>query len=422
MPYHSIEDPAKLRRVLEAAFLIEADLDLPTLLGHIIEEARSMTNARYGALGVLDQEGTALAEFLTSGLEPEEEERIGARPTGRGVLGLLISDPRPLRLPNLSAHPESFGFPANHPPMTSFLGVPLRVRDEVYGNLYLTDKIGWSEFTKDDEALVAALASAAGIAIENARLHQRVQQVAVFEERDRLARDLHDTVIQRLFAVGLSLQSIAGNPLASTVTDRLKAAISDVDDTIRQVRTSIFELGSGDLDRGLRANVLSLLQELRAVVGFDVHASFSGPLDTAVPEAVSEHLLVVIREAVTNVGRHAEASQASVDLAMEDGQVQLLVVDNGCGIDNAAPSDGGLGLGNLAASGREAARAVHGREPGVRRDKAGLPGTPEPVDLTAHRLSAWQPGRSRHTAVMGLCPLVDPRLRSVPCICHLGLV
>ncbi len=126
------------------------------------------------------------------------------------MLGLLITDPRPLRLADLGSHPDSFGFPPHHPPMTSFLGVPIKVRDEVYGNLYLTDKVGWSEFTADDEALVGALALAAGIAIENTRLHQKVREVAVYEDRDRMARDLHDTVIQRLFAVGLSLQACLG--------------------------------------------------------------------------------------------------------------------------------------------------------------------------------------------------------------------
>ncbi len=139
----------------------------------------------------------------------------------RACSGMLITDPRPLRVARLSSHPESFGFPPNHPPMTSFLGVPIKVRDAVYGNLYLTDKIGWSEFTGDDEALIGALAVAAGIAIENARLHTRVQEVAIYEERDRLARDLHDTVIQRLFAIGLSLQSMAANPTSARSTDRL---------------------------------------------------------------------------------------------------------------------------------------------------------------------------------------------------------
>jgi signal transduction histidine kinase len=357
VPFHSIEDPARLRRVLEATLLLEADLNLPTLLRHIIDEARSMTNARYGALGVLNEDRTALTEFITVGLEPGEEQKIGDRPTGRGVLGLPISDPKPLRLTELSSHPESFGFPANHPPMTSFLGVPIKVRDEVYGNLYLTDKIGWSEFTSDDEGLVGALAIAAGIAIENARLHSRVGEVAVFDERDRLARDLHDTVIQRLFAIGLSLQSMQANPAASRNSDRLKSTIADIDDTIRQVRTSIFELGSDGMGRGVRDKVLSLLEDLRPVVGFDVHTSFEGPIDTVVPDLVGDHLLAVIREAVTNIGRHAQASKATVALAATDGQCRLRIEDDGCGVAESEAASGGLGLGNL----RRRAEKLHGQ-------------------------------------------------------------
>ncbi len=356
MPYRSIDDPAKLRRVLEAALLLEADLELPSLLRHIVDEARSMTNARYGALGVLNDEGNALSEFITVGLEPDEERQIGNRPTGRGVLGLLISDPKPKRLVELGTDPTSYGFPPNHPPMTSFLGVPIKVRDEVYGNLYLTDKIGWSEFTSDDEALIGALAVTAGIAIENARLHSRVQEVAVYEERDRLARDLHDTVIQRLFAIGLSLQSLAGNPSASGISDRLQRTISDVDETIRQVRTSIFELGSQQLDRGIRASVLTLLEELEPIVGFGVHASFEGPVDTAVPDTVSEHLLATLREAITNIGRHARATRATVAITVGDGHCLLQVVDDGGGIDQSPSGGGGLGLGNL----RRRAEKLHG--------------------------------------------------------------
>ena len=356
MPYHSVDDPAKLRRLLEASLLLEADLDLATLLRHIIEEACSMTTARYGALGVLNEEGSALSEFITVGLEPDQERQIGDRPTGRGVLGLLISDPNPIRFAQLGSHPESYGFPPNHPPMTSFLGVPIKVRDDVYGNLYLTDKIGWSEFTSDDEALIGALAGAAGIAIENARLHSKVQAVAVYEERDRLARDLHDTVIQRLFAIGLSLQSLAGSPSASGISDRLEKTISDVDETIRQVRTSIFELGSDGLDRGVRDSVLTLLEELKPVVGFGVHASFEGPVDTAVPDIVCEHLLATIREAITNIGKHAQATLATVTIRAGDGRCELRVMDNGCGIAQSQSAAGGLGLGNL----RRRAEKLHG--------------------------------------------------------------
>jgi len=357
VPFRSIEDPAKLRRVLEATLLLEADLELPVLLRHFIEEALSMTGARYGALGVLNDDRTSLSEFLTVGLEPEVEQRIGARPTGRGVLGLLIRDPHPLRLSNMGSHDESFGFPPNHPPMTSFLGVPIKVRDEVYGNLYLTDKLGWSEFTRDDEALVEALALAAGIAIQNARLHQRVQQVAVYEGRDRVARDLHDTVIQRLFAVTLSLQSMAGTAEAAGMADRLKEAVLNLDATIRQVRSTIYELGSATIDQGVRASVLALVRDLSAVVGFEVRTSLDGPLDTAISEEVAEHLLATVREALTNVGRHADASEASVDLSLRGGLCILQVRDNGRGVDESEVGEGGLGLVNL----RRRAEKLHGQ-------------------------------------------------------------
>ncbi len=136
-----IDDPVKLRRVIEAVLLLEADIDLSDLLAHVVEEARSLTGARYGALGVLNDRRDGLREFLTVGLDADAETAIGARPTGNGVLGLFIARPEPLRLRRLSEHPKSSGFPANHPPMSSFLGVPIKVRNEVYGNLYLTDKI-----------------------------------------------------------------------------------------------------------------------------------------------------------------------------------------------------------------------------------------------------------------------------------------
>jgi signal transduction histidine kinase len=346
MPYRSIQDPAKLRRVLEATLLLEADLELSVLLRHVIEEACSMTGARFGALGVLNDERTELVEFITVGLTREEEERIGPRPTGRGVLGLLISDPRTLRLPDLGAHADSFGFPPNHPPMRSFLGVPIKVRDAVYGNLYLTEKQGWSEFTADDAALVEALGLAAGIAIENAHLHRQVREAAVYDDRDRLARDLHDTVIQRLFAIGLSLQSVVGGIKDHSLATRLQAAITDVDDTIRQVRSSIFELGASQLDQSVRASVLGLVQTLTPVVGFRIPVTFDGPVDTALDNQAVEHVLAVVREALTNVGRHARATSASVTLAVDDRYCRLEVVDDGEGM-GTSPREGGLGLINM---------------------------------------------------------------------------
>ncbi len=317
-----------------------------------------MTTARYGAIGVLNEDRSALAEFITVGLTPEEEQRIGARPVGRGVLGLLITDPKPLRVSRIGAHPGSFGFPPNHPPMSSFLGVPIKARNEVYGNLYLTDKIGWSEFTTDDEALVGALALAAGIAIENARLNQRVQEMVIFDERDRLARDLHYTVIQRLFAVGLTLQSIAGTATAPGEADRLGRAIADIDDTIRQVRTTIFELGLDKDSGGSRASVIALVHELSPVVGFEIGVSIDGPVDSALSEEVEEQLLATLREALTNVGRHACASRASVLLIVNAESCQLRVLDNGQGVDKDHPSTSGGGQGLLNM--RRRAEKLHG--------------------------------------------------------------
>jgi signal transduction histidine kinase len=348
VPYHSIEDPTKLRRVLEASLLIERDLELPVLLRHVVEEACSMTGARYGALGVLNDDRTALSEFITVGLEREEEKLIGDRPTGRGVLGLLIAHPEPLRLANLSTDPNSFGFPPNHPPMSSFLGVPIKVRDEVYGNLYLTDKIGWSEFTNDDLALVQVLALAAGIAIENARLHQQVQVVAVYEDRDRLARDLHDTVIQRLFGVGLNLQSMAGRA-PRDLSPSLGEAVAEIDRVIDRIRATIYQLGMEMEDRGVRDHVVSLVQELVPAIGLNVEVSFEGPVDTAISAQIAEHLIAIIRESVTNIGRHAHATKAFVTIRIEDGRCRLTVLDNGDGFDQSKVRAGGLGLSNMRA-------------------------------------------------------------------------
>lgn len=347
MPFREINDPVKLRRVLEATLLLEADLDLAVLLRHIVEEARSITHATYGALGVLTADGNGLSEFVTAGMDLESEERIGARPKGLGILGVLITDPRPLRMANIGGHPGSFGFPPDHPPMQSFLGVPVMLRGEVFGNLYLTDKIGWSEFSRDDELLVGSLAVAAGIAIENAQLHQRVREAAVFEDRDRMARDLHDTVIQRLFGAGLTLQGIASTARPD-VSERIIEVIDQLDATIRQVRSTIFELGQAEFRQGARSSVLHIVRELELVLGFRVELSVEGPIDTTLPERVSENMTATLREALTNVGRHAGATKVRVELSARNGVCRLVVVDDGHGIVEGTSSDeGGNGLVNM---------------------------------------------------------------------------
>jgi signal transduction histidine kinase len=347
MPHRSIEDPTTLRRILDAMLLIEGDLDLSVLLRHVVEEARSMTGARFSALGVLNEDRTALAEFITVGLEPDEAARIGALPTGKGVLGVLIAEPVPLRLARIDSHPETYGFPPGHPPMTSFLGVPIKARDEIYGNLYLTDKVGWSEFTRDDEALVGSLAVAAGIAIENARLHERVQEVAVYDERDRLARDLHDTVIQRLFGAGLRLQGIAGAVREADIARRMGTVVTEIDESITQLRSIIYALGLVGGEQGIRAKIITLVRDLAEVVGFEVLSSFDGAVDSAISEEIAEHLLIVVREAITNIGRHAHATEATMRLSVDADYCQLIVTDNGIGLGSGKTREGGSGLVNM---------------------------------------------------------------------------
>lgn len=175
----------RLRALLDAVVGISTDLDLHSTLRRIIEAACELVGARYGALGVIGAD-RQLHDFITHGIDAELHARIGDLPRGRGVLGLLIADPRPLRMPDITKHPQSYGFPANHPPMHSFLGVPIRIRDQIFGNLYLAEKQGAKDFTEDDEEIVVALAAAAGVAIENARLyalaHRRERWLAATAE------------------------------------------------------------------------------------------------------------------------------------------------------------------------------------------------------------------------------------------------
>jgi signal transduction histidine kinase len=164
----------RVHTLLEAIVSIGSDLELDAMLRRIVEAAITLVDARYGALGVVG-EGERLDQFITTGVSQEEIDAIGHWPHGLGILGLLIKDPRPIRLADLSTRPESYGFPANHPPMRRFLGVPIRVREEIFGNLYLTEKAGGAEFDDEDEKVVLALATAAAVAIENARLYQEAR-------------------------------------------------------------------------------------------------------------------------------------------------------------------------------------------------------------------------------------------------------
>jgi len=326
---------------------IASGLDLSPVLHHITEAACTLVDARYGALGVVGDD-QRLTQFISIGVGPETVERIGHFPEGRGILGLLIRDPKPLRLRNLREHPQSYGFPPNHPAMRSFLGVPICLRDEVFGNLYLCDKTSADEFTEEDEELVVSLAATAAVAVENSRLHDRLQDLAVLRDRERIARDLHDKVIQRLFAVGMRLQAIARLSDARSTSDRLVEAVDELDGIISEIRGTIFELAIRPSDRpALSASVLALVDEAVRPAGLEPAVHLDHALDTRVSPALGDEVLAVLRETLTNVVRHAGAHHVDVDVAVDDA-VTVRVVDDGTGVDPARRRTRlGHGLRNL---------------------------------------------------------------------------
>ena len=348
--------PRALRKLVDAVISLSADLELATVLQRIIDAAMDLVDARFGALGVLDEAKESLAEFVTSGIDPQTHRLIGDLPKGHGILGLLIAEPKPLRLPDLREHPDSFGFPPHHPPMRSFLGVPIRVRQEVFGNLYLTDKRSGDAFTDIDEELTVALAGAAGVAIENARLHTRIGELVLLEDRERIAKDLHDTVIQRLFATGLSLQGTARLAARPDVRARIEDAVEDLDVTVKHIRTVIFGLETtstrGD---GLRHKTMTLTREASGALGYLPEVTFDGPIDTVVPDDLAREVLATMREALSNVARHAGATHVEVFLAVAGSEIVLRITDNGRGLPERSTT--GLGLRNMASR----AQALGGR-------------------------------------------------------------
>jgi signal transduction histidine kinase len=352
----------RAERLIRSGLTLASDLSLETVLQRIVDEAVGLTDATYGALGVLGPDGR-IAEFVTTGISPEQRAAIGDLPTGHGILGLLISDPRPVRIPNLADHELSYGFPPNHPPMTSFLGAPVSARGTVFGNLYLTNKKGASEFDQQDEDALVVLAGQAGIAVENARLYEEaralkgeVQRLAVLEDRERIAKDLHDGVIQSLFAVGMGLQGTsmaAGDP---QVAERIDGAVEEIDRVIRDLRNYIFGLRPGALaDRALDAALRELAAEFGERSGVVTVAEIDGSVAAGL-SSIAGDVLQLAREALSNVGRHSEAVTCRLSLAGVEESALLEVDDDGKGFDPSSTPRGD-GLTNL----EQRAEAVGGR-------------------------------------------------------------
>ena len=346
-------DAAALNAVDEAARAIAGLLDVEEALQLIVERVRALVGAEYAALGIVGTEDR-IERFITSGMTPHERAAIGPLPRGRGLLGLIIREERSYRIPNIAAHPDSSGFPPNHPPMTSFLGVPVTSRGRSVGNFYLTNKTGAAEFTPTDQRLVELFALHAGIAIENARLHQQVAGYAIVQERDRIGRDLHDGIIQSLYAVSLSLEDVP-ELMTLSPTDaagRVDAAIDSLQDSIRELRNFIYGLRPEALDGAdVAAGIVALAEQFGYNTLVDVELDVDADAGRNISPEHGAELLQLVREALSNAARHARARHVIVSFRNEsDDRTGLVVADDGVGFDSAAVVPAGHdGLGNMRA-------------------------------------------------------------------------
>lgn len=339
-----------LEALNKAALAIATELDSEKVLQLIVDTVRTLVGARYAALGIPDVDGS-LGRFIYSGMSREEAAKMPHLPEGLGLLGALIHECETIRVRRISDDPRAVGFPEGHPEMTSFLGVPIIGGDDVLGNLYLTDKIGAEEFSDEDQRLVEMLAAHAAIAIQNAHLYEQVERLAVLEERTRIGMDLHDGVIQSIYAVGLTLES-ARLVLPEDADDSaqlLESAVEGLNDAIRDIRNFILDLRPrrfrGDLTEGLSR----LIREFQANTMVPVSLTVAPKLDD-LSTAVARSVFLTTQEALANVARHAKATQVELTLLRSNATITLTIRDNGQGFDAADRAlQVGHGLANMQA-------------------------------------------------------------------------
>ncbi len=340
-------DETRLRRLIEVGRSLVSQLDLETVLGRVLNAARDLTRARYAALGILDADRSRLERFITVGIDDITRVQIGALPEGRGVLGVLINEPKPLRLANVGDHPRSYGFPEHHPPMSSFLGVPILIRGEAFGNLYLTEKEG-GEFDEVDEESVIVLADWAAIAIANARsvAQDRLRRTMEASERERKywARELHDETLQGLAALRVLLGSAFRVGTPEAMSQAINQATDELGGEIDKLRALITELRPAALDElGLMPAIEALTERSAATAGLDVQAEFElpqAPGHERLDPQLESTIYRLVQEALTNVVKHARAERVELQVSTNGGSVTVTVRDDGIGFDPATSSEG----------------------------------------------------------------------------------
>jgi two-component system sensor histidine kinase DevS len=334
----------------KASLELVKDVSLDHLLERIAKVACEQADARYAALGVLDEDGK-LVKFITVGMTDDEIKLIAHPPVGKGLIGELMNTEVPLRVPVIQEHPRSSGFPAYHPKMVSFLGVPIRAANVQLGQIYLTEKIGASEFTADDEKIIQMLAAYATAAIQNARLHENTHRLAVLEERERIGMDLHDGIIQSIYGVGLSLES-ALHSFEDEPQDakaRVQHSIEGLNQAIRDLRGYILDLRPRQMgNEGLMSGLNRLLTEFRANTLANVQLTGNENELKDLPQAHSMVLFHICQEALANVAKHAKAKQVDISIWSTDERVLMEIHDNGKGFEMEKMNASiGHGLANM---------------------------------------------------------------------------
>lgn len=378
-PLSQINDPDDLRALVRSGVLLASELSLAGVLQNILDKARELVQAKYAALGVV--QAGLLTEFMTSGIDRETREKIGPLPTGKGLIGALVSEARPIRIADIADDPRSVGFPPDHPNMTSFLGVPITVHGEMSGRLYLTDKIGADEFTERDEAVASVLARQAGIAIVNARLYEsektrleasgELKQArtreklhkelagrtieAQEEERRRIARELHDEAGQALTSVMLGLRLLPETDDRKAMKDQIELVRNQVSEALTRLRRLAAEMRPPALDGlGLVSAVRNLAEDPALMEGVQIDFEASDQHGQLEPETEAV-VYRILQEALTNVARHSQAKNVSVTIGRRDDKLIAVVEDDGKGF-NLDETDG-LGLVGM----RERIELVNGR-------------------------------------------------------------
>jgi signal transduction histidine kinase len=319
----------------EASLALIKDVSLDHLLERIAKVACEQADARYAALGVLDEDGK-LVKFITVGMTDDEIKLIAHPPVGRGLIGELMNTEAPLRVPVIQGHPRSSGFPAHHPHMVSFLGVPIRTANIQLGQIYLTEKIGGTAFTADDEKIIQMLAAYAAAAIQNARLHENTHRLAVLEERERIGMDLHDGIIQSIYGVGLSLESALHSfeEDPQDAKSRILHSIESLNQAIRDLRAYILDLRPRQMgSEGLISGLNRLITEFRANTLATVQLTGTDHDLKELPQPRSMALFHICQEALANIAKHAKAKQVDISLWSTEERVLMEIHDNGRGFE-----------------------------------------------------------------------------------------